>query len=166
MVAKFRKRFSDKSMRRPGYDYSNPGAYFITLVTKNRVKYFGKPVQGIMQLSEIGSVACRHWLKIPEHFANVELGSFIIMPDHIHGIIIKRKDPEVSPNLGDPSPIPNWQPGALGVIINQFKRISTIKSRKINPEFAWQSRYHDRIIRNMGEYNRISKYILDNPGKW
>ena len=76
------KRYYDGSLRYADWDYTGKGVYFITINTKNRINYFGKPIEGIMQLSDIGSIACQHWIDIPNHFQNVELDSFIIMPDH------------------------------------------------------------------------------------
>ncbi len=170
-------KYCNKSLRRPEWDYGNNGAYFVTICTKNRIDYFGKPVDGIMQVSDIGTIACKYWIEIPNHFAFVELDSFIIMPDHLHGIIIIKSSSYNNstsvgtPKLGVPtvpeSNIPsnkfNWKPGSLGVIINHYKRICTISIRKINPNFSWQSMYHDRIIRNIDEYHRIRKYIMKNP---
>ena len=189
MAGKTNKKFSDNSLRRPEWDYCKSAAYFITICTKNRIPYFGKPVDGIMQLSEIGTIACKYWIEIPNHFGFIDLDTFIIMPDHIHGIIIIRKSTDDilspvrrtddnstsvgTPNLGVPT-VPdsmnptrksNWKPNSLGLIINQYKRICTINIRKINPNFSWQSRYHDRIIRNIDEYLRIKKYIMENPCK-
>ena len=189
MAGKSDKKFSDNSLRRPEWHYCNSAAYFVTICTKNRIPYFGEPVDGIMRLSEIGTIACKYWIEIPKHFEFVELDTFIIMPDHIHGIIIIRNNKANgsrtidttennstsvgTPNLGvptvpdsiNPSRKPNWEPGSLGVIINQYKRICTIDIRKINPDFSWQSRYHDRIIRDLDEYLRIRKYIIENPCK-
>ena len=217
MSGKSHKKFSDNSLRRPEWDYCKSAAYFVTICTKNRIPYFGESFDGIMQLSEIGTIACKYWIEIPNHFGFVELNTFIIMPDHIHGIIIiknkKANDNRTidtmenistsvgttgnistsvgttgnnsasvgttgnistsvgTPNLGvptvpdsiNPTRIPNWKSNSLGLIINQYKRICTINIRKINPNFLWQSRYHDRVIRDWDEYQRIRNYILENP---
>ena len=80
-----------RSIRLKGYDYASPGGYFITLVTEGRVCLFGEIVKGEMQYSEKGQIAYECWRAIPEHFATVELGSFVIMPNHVHGIIILRE---------------------------------------------------------------------------
>ncbi len=199
MAGKTNKKFSDNSLRRPEWNYCKSAAYFVTICTKNRIPYFGEPVDGIMRLSKIGTIACKYWVEIPNHFEFVELDTFIIMPDHIHGIIIINKSSDDNsssvgiaknnstsvgtaentctsvgtPNLGVPTVPdsinltrnPNWKSKSLGVIINQYKRICTIDIRKINPDFSWQSRYHDRIIRDLDEYLRIRKYIMENPCK-
>jgi REP element-mobilizing transposase RayT len=106
------------------------------------------------------------------------------MPNHIHGIIIINKTDDTTnmvntvetPNLGVSTnktdkttpggKNPKWKPNTLGTIINQYKRICTIHARKINPDFAWQPRYYDHIIRNQKSFNKISEYIINNPIKW
>ena len=142
-----------------------------------------------MVLSEIGEIAHRLWIEIPNHFPFAELGEFIVMPNHVHGILIfnKPEDKRITvetPKLGVSTEIetiganetgkPNqtepasqkWYSGTLGVIINQYKRACTISARKIHPDFAWQSRFHDHIICNDDSFQRISNYILNNPQNW
>ncbi len=124
-------------------------------------------------------------MEIPNHFPFTRLGEFIIMPDHMHGIIIidKFNDRQIAetPKLGV-SAMPDipklgvsiahggkneqWKPGTLGVIINQYKRICTINARKTHSNFAWQPRFHDIIIRNDRAFKTISNYIINNPAKW
>ena len=132
-----------------------------------------------MQLTEIGEIAQKYWNEIPKHFPFVELDEFVVMPNHVHGIIVinktddRRKDVE-TPKLGvSTTRIPNtaaaskkWNPATLGVIINQYKRICTINARKLNPDFAWQSRFYDHIIRDQDDFMRIDKYIMDNIANW
>jgi REP element-mobilizing transposase RayT len=109
-----------------------------------------------MQLSEIGLLAQKYWLEIPIHFPFVVLDEFVVMPDHVHGImVIDKTRGDTRPTI-PPSAIPRrtahasqkWHPGTLGVIINQYKRMVTIRARKIHADFGWQSRFHDHIIRN------------------
>ena len=123
-----------------------------------------------MNLNNIGKTAQNFWDEIPEHFSFIKLDEMIIMPNHIHGILWIDKNIGgyvETPNLGVSTAQNNqWKPGTIGVVINQFKRICTIKFRKINPNFGWQSRFHDRIIRNEQELNRIRKYIISNPSMW
>ena len=125
-----------------------------------------------MILSEIGQIAEKFWLEIPGHFPNIKLDEFIIMPDHIHGIIIVQ-----APNLGASieyfenikkieSRNPFWKSNSIGSIINQFKRICTITIKTRGFDFAWQPRYYDHIIRTNTELNRIRKYIRENPEKF
>ena len=147
-----------------------------------------------MNLSDIGFLANIFWLEIPNHFPFVELGAFVVMPDHMHGIIIINKSERMdvaSSNLDDATSKldiatskldiatskldiatptaaakQKWQPQTLGVIVNQYKRIVTINARKLDINFAWQPLYYDHIIRNNLSFYRISKYIDDNPINW
>ena len=80
-----------RSIRLPGYDYSRPGAYFITIVTQGRATLFGGISNGAMQLSQRGQIAAECWRAIPNHFPNVEMGAFVVMPNHVHGIVILRE---------------------------------------------------------------------------
>lgn len=135
-----------------------------------------------MQLSEIGLLAQKYWLEIPIHFPFVVLDEFVVMPDHVHGIIVidKTDTNTVGGALAVETPesgvsttpsrtahaSQKWHPGILGVIINQYKRMVTIRARKIHADFEWQSRFHDHIIRNDASLQQIRKYIQDNPIEW
>lgn len=166
MAKKFRNKYRIKSARLAHWDYGKNAAYFVTICTKNRVCFFGDVENGQMMLNNIGLIAQKRWLEIPNHFPFVNLGAYVVMPNHVHGIIIINVEtPTVeTPNLGVSTK--KWKPGTLGVIINQYKRAVTIGSRKINAYFGWQPRFHDRIIRNHIAFHNISKYIQNNPGKW
>src|SRR5664280_555297 len=101
MCSLFRNKYRIESTRYRGYDYSSPGKYFITICTKNRKPYFGEVENGKMGLSELGIIAKKFWKEIPGHFPNIKLDEFIIMPDHIHGILIINQDSLVkAPKLG------------------------------------------------------------------
>jgi putative transposase len=180
MTSLFRNKYPIRSSRYRGYDYSLPGGYFITICTKNKIPYFGNIDNGKMILSETGLIARDSWIAIPSHFPNTVLDEFIIMPDHIHGIIIiKPTGAELSvatPNLGvatqsmsrgDTSGMKSgnlyWKSNSIGSIINQFKRICTIITKTKGLDLAWQTRFHDHIIRNNTEHQRIRNYIINNP---
>jgi len=137
-----------------------------------------------MILSELGIIAEKFWREIPGHFPNIKLDEFIIMPDHIHGILIINGDYFVqAPKLGASNPPvqapklgasieniesrnPFWKSNSIGSIINQFKRICTITIKTRGFDFAWQPRYYDHIIRTRIELYRIRKYIRENPEKF
>lgn len=93
MATKFQNKYRNESARWQYWDYADPGAYFITIVTKNRIDFFGEIKSGKMVLNSTGEIAHDCWLQIPHHFFGVELGEFIIMPNHIHGIIIINERP-------------------------------------------------------------------------
>jgi REP element-mobilizing transposase RayT len=198
MSDKFQNKYRIPSARLQTWDYGNNGSYFITICTQGREHYFGDIVGGEMQLNEIGKLAEQYWIEIPNHFPFIELGNFVVMPNHVHGIlVIDKNEPETgsliapvppveTPNLGVsttprittprttnvPTKSQNggknekWKPGTIGVIINQYKRICTINARKIHSDFAWQSRFHDHIIRDAESFERIQNYIADNPKNW
>lgn len=129
-----------------------------------------------MHLSDIGEIARSHWLEIPGHFPFVKLGEFIIMPDHVHGLIIihnivRDTNSVEKANLAistgrTTNAMKKWKPGTLGVIINQYKRICTINARIIQKNFAWQSRFYDHIVRDENSMRNISNYITTNPVNW
>ncbi len=181
MNDKYQNKYRIASTRLKNWDYGWDGAYFVTICTRDRIHYFGKITNGKMELSGIGRLAEKYWLKIPDHFPFVKLDAFVIMPNHVHGIIIidKPNDGEntvlvETPKLGvststyanNDTNIKKWKPGNLGVIINQYKRICTIHARKINLVFSWQPRFYDHIIRNNRSFHKIATYIRNNPMKW
>jgi REP element-mobilizing transposase RayT len=168
--------------RLANYDYSSPGNYFVTIKTLNRIWHFGHVEEGNMILSLVGKQAMKFWLEIPEHFPHATLGATVVMPDHMHGIVTILNQPapkktEINVSYNGPGEsehnkniyMASLSPkaGSLSTIIRSFKSALT-KWCHVNgyPEFAWQSRFHDRVIRNIDEYFRIEKYILDNPKNW
>lgn len=179
-----------RSIRLKGYDYSQKGLYFITICVKDRECLFGEIVgvenfQPEMILNDAGKIADECWLGIPGHFPNVVLHEYIIMPNHVHGIIeLKRVDtvgtrhvvslPDNSETFAGTSHMMSQQnqfskpvPGSLSVIIQQYKSSVT---RLINKykflDFRWQSRFYEHIIRNEKSHHRISEYIINNPKNW
>ena len=181
MTDKFQNKYRIASARLKDWDYGSNGIYFVTPCTQHREHYFGEIVDGKMMLNEIGELAQNFWLEIPNHFPFVKLHAFVIMPNHMHGIIEINKVETIKLGIGndytntdnntkmpkfDVSTNKHWKPGVLGVIINQYKRICTINARKINPQFTWQTRFHDHIVRDFDEYHRIEYYIQNNPRQW
>lgn len=173
MSEKFQNKYRIESARLPNWDYGGNGAYFVTICTKNRICWFGDVVDGKMVLNDLGKIANDCWLEIPEHFPFVKLGRHVVMPNHVHGIVVIDKSVE-TPDSGVSTTISGktaaasekWKPGTLGVILNQYKRAVTIGCRKIYADFAWQSRFHDHIIRDDESFHRISEYIKNNPSNW
>lgn len=160
-----------KVIRLQNYDYSQSGRYFVTICTKNRVSYLGKICEGKMELSEAGKVVERFWNNIPKHAENVKLDAFVVMPDHVHGIIFIKNDlvgtchgmslQEYRYNkFGKPIS------GSLSVIVNQFKSAVTRECKQRQISFKWQEQFYERIIRNEEALYKIRKYIINNPVKW
>jgi putative transposase len=136
-----------RSIRIQGFDYGYPGAYFITIVTYQRDRIFGNIVDGKMRLNALGAITGECWRAIPEHFPNVDLGTYVIMPNHVHGIIVineNRMATDSSPSVGAqhaaPLPqIPNIKPGSLGAIVRSFKSAVTRRvGRELNTTGIWQ----------------------------
>jgi putative transposase len=177
MAEKFRNRYRVSTTRLWGYDYTTNGAYFITICTKKKIPFFGVINDGKMTLSKTGIIVNNFWLEIQTHFPSTYIDEFIIMPDHLHGIIIKSKFGNKSnllsvetPNLGVSIQVksgnPYWKSNSIGSIVNQFKRICTIKAKSLGFELLWQPRFYDHIIRSENELDRIRDYIVSNPENW
>ena len=152
-----------KRNRLQEYDYSQTAYYFVTLCTDNHKPVFGKIINGEMILNQFGCIIKNNWLRIQTFHENIELNEFIIMPNHIHGIIIV--DNVGNANLAFPTDRTKM---LLSKIIQQFKRACSIKIKnKFNYHLPlWQRSFYDRIIRNENELYQIRKYVLQNPLKW
>jgi len=157
-----------RSIRLKGYDYTQPGAYFVTIVAWQRECLFGDIKNGEMQWNEFGQIVREEWLKTAQIRPNVEIheDEFIVMPNHLHGIIwIVGATGPVAPTQNKKTLIPN----SLGAIVGQFKtasakRINVLRDARGIP--VWQRNYHEHIIRNERELENIWKYIDANPANW
>jgi REP element-mobilizing transposase RayT len=187
-MKKFMNKYRIPSTRLQNWDYGSNAAYFITICIKNRDYCFGNISNGKMYLSDLGIVADKFWLEIPEHFPFVKLDVHIVMPNHVHGILFIDKrismDIEIcvveTQNLASLrvplSPfvfqlLPNKnvfgpQSKNLGSIISGYKIGVTKYAKNNNLKFYWQSRFYDHVIRNANSYRRIRQYIIDNPKNW
>ena len=197
---KFKNKYRIPSARHPHWDYRWAGAYFITICTQNRIYYFGEIQNGVMNLSNVGVIADILWHEIPHHAKNVELGAFVVMPNHIHGILIltgNDDDHNVEtghalslPPTDTPTDIPTDIPtdksteinsiektigqqrfqnigkNSISSIVGSYKSAVTKHAHRLGFEFAWQTRFHDHIIRDEKSFNTISNYIINNPVNW
>ena len=155
-----------RSIRLPGYDYTQPGAYFVTICAHERDPTFGQVVNDEMVLSENGRIAQSCWGQIPAHSAHVELDAFVVMPNHIYGIIVIRHSR--GETVGAPLQT-RPAPGSLGVIIRSFKSAVTreINRLRATPGAAvWQRNYWEHIIRSEEALQAIRRYIEENPLHW
>ena len=193
MSDKYQGKYRIKSTRLQNWDYSWNALYFVTICTQNRAFYFGDIEKGQMILSEIGKIAKRCWYEIPKHYPFVELDEFVVMSNHIHGIVIINHlnvAGAINPNGGDAmnrvcTDIINSNDGGainfnggitgnknpmlsdgLSRIIRWYKGRVSFESRMIHADFAWHTRFHDHIIRNDESFHRIRDYIYNNPLKW
>lgn len=167
-----------RSTRLQGYDYAQAGAYVITVVTHERAHVFGV-VADVMVLNEFGWIAEECWLAIPNHFLHVELDAHIVMPNHVHGILLLTShadnDGVGAQHCCAPTTNPakartiNVASGSIGAIVRSYKsavtkRINTLRNTPETP--VWQRNYHDRIVRNERELMAFRTYIEDNPLQW
>ena len=154
-----------KSVRIPGYDYAQDGWYFVTICTHNHNVLLGNVVNGEMVLNEYGQIVSKIWKWLPEQYKYIKLHEWIIMPNHLHGIIEYHNDGRGGARTA-PTDI-KIKP--LGRIIGAFKTVSTKHINKIQNtpgHKLWQRNYYEHIIRNEKDLNRIREYIIYNPLKW
>jgi len=188
MSDKFLDIYRIPSARAAWWDYRNDAAYFVTICTAGREHYFGEIVETTpkkeMQLSEIGQIAHQNWIKISEHFPFIRLDAFVVMPNHIHGILIidnpisfgdvvetlhatslqQSSDPPTIKNEEMASISPKT--GSLSSVIRSYKSAVSKQAHGIHADFAWQTRFHDYIIRDEESWRKIQGYILTNPVRW
>ncbi|MBL8098956.1 MAG: hypothetical protein JNK81_07225 [Anaerolineales bacterium] len=163
-----------RSIRLKGYDYSQAGAYFVTMVTWQREFLFGSIVNGEMNLNERGKIVNDCWHEIPNHYGNVELGTFVIMPNHVHGIIFiheNRNATNLSHSVGarhaSPLPPKGVSSGSLGAIVGSFKSAVTKRiGKELNETGIWQRNYYEHIIRDEKDLKNKTDYIEANPMLW
>jgi len=167
-----------RSIRLRGYDYTQPGAYFVTIVTAQRRQLFGEIRDGHMQVNDAAIIVEDTWADISIRFPFAAANAFVVMPNHIHGIIVISRG-EASAGViaalrdiaAEASPLPprGTTPGSLGAIVQYFKSAST---RRINAlqrtagQTIWQRNYYERIIRNERALAAARRYIIDNPARW
>jgi putative transposase len=157
-----------RSIRLKSYDYSQAGLYFVTICTHQRLPLFGEIIKGEMILNEAGMVAEKCWLAIPEHFPQVKLDEFVIMPNHVHGIIqIDVGAKNLSPLQTTASSRPTGTSKTIGSIVRGFK-IGVTKWFRTNSttHCVWHRNYHEHIIRDENAYLKIANYVQTNPQKW
>jgi len=178
-----------RSIRLQGYDYSQAGAYFVTICAHGRECLFGNIENDAMALNEYGCVVRDEWLKTAEARAEIQTGEFVVMPNHFHGIVVIAE-----PSIGAirerairelPLRTPNHSVGAihesplssrqqrrqmtLSKIIGRFKMLTAKRINEIRQSPGvpvWQRNYYEHVIRNEDDYGKIAEYIADNPRRW
>jgi len=143
-----------------GADYSSEGYYFVTTCTKYRAKVFGRVNNNEMVLNKFGKIVEKCWLDLPNHYSNCKLDRFVVMPNHLHGIIIIENFLVLKDE--------NAKLYSLSEIMRGFKTFSSKRINSINPQinFQWQRSFYDRVIRSSQEYENIRNYIANNPYNW
>ena len=177
------------SIRLRGFDYAQDGAYFVTVCVRNRECLLGQVTGGEMRLSEAGRIVQAVWRELPRHYPHVRLDAWVVMPNHVHGIVVLTSADAGGVNDGDGvastrvglsasvgagfKPAPTGDDGAprhaLPEVVRAFK---TFSARHINAlqgtqgTSFWQRNYYEHVIRNETALNRIRQYIMDNPTRW
>jgi len=190
MKEKFRGKYRNESARLRNWDYGSDAAYFITICTKDRIHFFGEIENGKMQVTPAGAIAHVLWHEIKNHAKNVELGEFVVMPNHVHGILILQGNDkyltddrrDVARNVSTNVPTDNATPkttqikndqmadispssNTISSIIRSYKSAVTKYCNRLELPMAWQPRFYDHIIRNDESFQRITAYIINNPAK-
>ena len=169
-----KKKYNRKSLRLKNYDYSLPWWYFVTICTHKHNHIFGNVINGEMQINQFGTIVDNNWRAIPNHFNSTELDEYVIMPNHIHGIITINEFNVEDANYASSNksirngPAYDRTKMLLSKVIQQFKRQCTVEIKTLskNKNSVWHKSFYDRIIRNDRELFMIRRYIQNNPIKW
>ncbi len=160
-----------RSIRLKGYDYRRPRAYFFTICTFQMKPIFGEVIDGVVQLNKFGQVAHGCWVQIPTHFNYVELDQYIVMPNHVFGIIVIRETDPVGAQHASPLQAPT-KPGppvgSFGAVVGSYKSAVTRRinrMRGITGARVWQRNYYENIIRDDLSLDQIRTYIRFNPSR-
>jgi len=157
-----------RSIRLPGFDYSQPGAYFLTICSAQRTCIFGSAEKGQVLENELGKLVRACWLEIPQHFPTTETDAFIIMPNHLHAILnIRRSRLENNCSRQEVFSLPTMD--SVPTIVRTFKAAVTWQARKQqlgSGEAIWQRDYYEHVIRDENEYVDTCRYISLNPLRW
>ena len=191
--AEDRQIHNRQSARLQGRDYTANGMYFVTICTMERQCLLGDIIDGQMHLNEWGKIVDECWQKIPNHFPHVSTDAFVIMPNHVHGILEFHHSPRCrgvacnaptgtgdmrrgaaccAPTCPSMTRAPiciGPQSGSLGAIVRSFKSAVTKRVNEISGmpgKCFWQRNYYDRIIRDNDELDNIRRYIMENPVRW
>lgn len=172
----YRNKYRIPSARAMWHDY-NGGAYFVTVCTRDMVHYFGEIVGGEINMTEIGEYVQQCIKNIPQHNTYANVPAFVVMPNHVHLIVIIDDENADSICRDVPWRVSTYgknetmqtianQQGRLSTMIGGFKQSVTRYANANSISFAWQTRFHDRIIRDCDEMNRIAEYIENNVARW
>ncbi|MDF9392115.1 MULTISPECIES: transposase [Methylococcus] len=162
-----------RSIRLKDYDYSQAGAYFVTMCTQNRACLFGDVIDGAMRVNDAGRMVQTVWDELPLHYVGVELDTFVVMPNHVHGIIVLvGAGPRACPKSGRPQGAAPTL--SLPDVVHRFKTLTTkrytdgVKTGGWPPFHGrvWQRNYYEHIIRDEVSLHRIREYIANNPQQW
>ncbi len=166
-----------RSVRMRTYDYATAGIYFVTVCTHGKRCVLGRVTNDRVVLSRIGAIVDECWRAIPEHFAGVELHEFVVMPNHLHGLIILPEAPRAQHAV----PLRNkdvlapersfgaMRPGELSAIVRSFKSACTKRVnrlRRTSGRTLWQRGYYEHVVRDADDLEQLQRYIIENPLSW
>ncbi len=167
------KKFHRRSIRLHGADYLEPGAYFVTICAAERANIFGKIDNARAVLSSLGEIVRACWVQIPEHFSAATLKEFVVMPNHLHGIIgLTVGARYIVPLDRKAQTLERFQKpvkGSIPTIVRTFKAAVARQAKKelgMKGDDIWQRNYFERVLRDGKEYADTSRYILENPQRW
>ena len=163
-----------RSIRLKDYDYSQAGAYFVTINTYELQHIFGEVGPDGVTLNELGMIVAECWEEIPAHYSAVELDAFVVMPNHVHGIIVINDVGAIAQWATHASPVQTEgvrgpKPSSIGAIVGQFKSATSRKinaTRHTNIPPVWHRNFYERVIRGDREHSSNWDYIVGNPGRW
>ena len=164
-----------KPLRLKGYEYSQAGAYFITIVVQGRLCLFGDVVDGKMRLNDAGKMVRCVWDGMADRFSFIEMDEFVVMPNHVHGVIIIHQTPASDDTCAQNDMRATTRVAhTLGDVVGAYKSLTTVECGKGVRELGWppfekrlwQRNYYERIIRNESELGLAREYIANNPMKW
>jgi len=174
-----------RSIRLRGYDYTEEGAYFITVCTHERQHLLGRLEGQTVVLSRAGQLVSEVWSELPQHYPGIEVDAFVVMPNHVHGVILLvGAGPRACPQNGRPQGVaPTGGAGrspdnarrlSLGEVIHRLKSLTATRWRLAGtqhpggraPKRLWQRNYYERVIRDQRELEEIQDYIANNPLQW
>ena len=158
-----------KATRLDYADYSSPGYYYITICTHDKVCMFGRVVDGDMHLNELGEIANAVWHEIPVHYPMVKPDAWVVMPNHVHGIIrvgVAHARPEMQAR---PAIRARGKPASLGRIVGSYKSEVTKRIHRrghLRGQPVWQRNYYDHLVRDEDDLAHARHYIKQNPARW
>jgi REP element-mobilizing transposase RayT len=159
-----------KNLRKPGFDYSSDGLYFVTSCVKGRICCFGQVIDKVMYRNEYGDIVQQQWEWLFEHYPYIKSHAFIVMPNHIHGVLEINRKLILERNVRQDSSIPDTPPMKIKPLSELMGAFKTTASDLIHEagytDFCWQRSFHDHIIRDERAYYHIVNYIKTNPEKW
>ena len=148
-----------RSIRLSGYDYSQPGMYFVTICVREKECLLGEIIEGKIRLFDFGEIASAGWTRLSEDYPTLSVDPFCIMPNHVHAII----------QIHETIKTKTGKPKSLGQLVGAYKAFTTKQinhQRSVEGILFWQRNYYEHIVRNQKDLNRIQEYILNNPSKW